>query len=191
MSAAAIVAAMDGKRGRCACPSCRDAGRDRGGDHLAVREDGGRVLVHCHAGCEQGQVIAALRARGLWPETSWRDWTTEARRQFAAAKRVGAEDGRRCWRWSIAVGERLNEAKRAAIDHDSGQMDVRALEAAAKAAREIEGSGPGAALAAWRRAWSTDPQQAAADEAAGEEMERAGEILCRLAVDALAGRGAE
>lgn len=28
--------------------------------------DQGKVLVHCHAGCDQKQVIAALRARGLW-----------------------------------------------------------------------------------------------------------------------------
>jgi putative DNA primase/helicase len=30
---------------------------------------GGKVLVRCHAGCDQRHVIAALRARGLW-ETS-------------------------------------------------------------------------------------------------------------------------
>ena len=34
---------------------------------LTDREDGG-VLVHCHAGCSQDDVIAALRQRGLWPE---------------------------------------------------------------------------------------------------------------------------
>jgi putative DNA primase/helicase len=35
---------------------------------LSIREgDGGKLLVHCHAGCEQAQVIAALRGRGLWP----------------------------------------------------------------------------------------------------------------------------
>src|SRR5262249_42457824 len=28
----------------------------------------GKVLVHCHAGCNQQQVIATLRACGLWPE---------------------------------------------------------------------------------------------------------------------------
>lgn len=36
---------------------------------LSIRAAGeSRVLVHCHAGCTQGQVIAALRARGLWPQ---------------------------------------------------------------------------------------------------------------------------
>jgi hypothetical protein len=28
----------------------------------------GRILVRCHAGCAQGQVITALKARGLWPD---------------------------------------------------------------------------------------------------------------------------
>jgi 5S rRNA maturation endonuclease (ribonuclease M5) len=35
---------------------------------LSLREKDGRILVHCHAGCEQGVVIDALKSRGLWPE---------------------------------------------------------------------------------------------------------------------------
>jgi putative DNA primase/helicase len=35
---------------------------------LSIREaDDGKVLVKCFAGCEQAQVIAALKAPGLWP----------------------------------------------------------------------------------------------------------------------------
>ena len=38
---------------------------------LSVREtDGGQVLVYCHAGCDQGRVIATLRMLGLWAENS-------------------------------------------------------------------------------------------------------------------------
>ena len=38
---------------------------------LSIREaDEGRVLVHCHAGCDQERVIAILRSRGLWPENA-------------------------------------------------------------------------------------------------------------------------
>jgi putative DNA primase/helicase len=34
---------------------------------LSIRHaDDGKVLVHCHAGCDQERVIAALRGRGLW-----------------------------------------------------------------------------------------------------------------------------
>jgi hypothetical protein len=35
----------------------------------------GIVLVHCHAGCSQSDVIAALRAKGLWLEHA-RRWLT-------------------------------------------------------------------------------------------------------------------
>jgi putative DNA primase/helicase len=34
---------------------------------LSIRDAGdGKVLVRCHAGCEQEQVVAILRSRGLW-----------------------------------------------------------------------------------------------------------------------------
>src|SRR3954447_26341341 len=33
---------------------------------LSIRESDGKILVHCHAGCKQRTVIAALRVRGLW-----------------------------------------------------------------------------------------------------------------------------
>jgi putative DNA primase/helicase len=35
---------------------------------LSLRDADGKVLVHCHAGCDQNAVIDALKARGLWPE---------------------------------------------------------------------------------------------------------------------------
>jgi putative DNA primase/helicase len=33
---------------------------------LSIREVDGKTLVHCHAGCSQRDVIAALKSRGLW-----------------------------------------------------------------------------------------------------------------------------
>lgn len=37
---------------------------------LAISEDvTGKVLVHCHAGCDQSVVIGELRSRGLWDST--------------------------------------------------------------------------------------------------------------------------
>ena len=46
------------------CPAHED-----GTPSLSIRERNGRVLVHCHAGCAQPDVIAALRERGLWPDS--------------------------------------------------------------------------------------------------------------------------
>ena len=35
---------------------------------LSLTDRGGRLLVRCHAGCEQANVITALKDRGLWAE---------------------------------------------------------------------------------------------------------------------------
>ena len=45
----------------------------------------GKVLVRCHAGCDQGQLIAALRSRGLWEEYGHR-------RLMRPGPRVAAND---------------------------------------------------------------------------------------------------
>jgi putative DNA primase/helicase len=42
---------------------------DDGNPSLSLTDaPGGRILVHCHAGCSQEAVVAALKDRGLWPE---------------------------------------------------------------------------------------------------------------------------
>lgn len=61
---------------RCGRLGCR-CGRDGGEVHcpahddahlsLSLTERGGRVLVHCQAGCPQEAVLETLRARRLWP----------------------------------------------------------------------------------------------------------------------------
>ena len=44
------------------CPAHEDTNPS-----LSIRlDDSGKVLVHCHAGCQQQNVIDALRGRGLW-----------------------------------------------------------------------------------------------------------------------------
>jgi putative DNA primase/helicase len=43
---------------------------------LSIRDaDEGKVLVHCHASCDQRRVIAALRSRRLWDEYGHRQFT--------------------------------------------------------------------------------------------------------------------
>ncbi len=65
MTAEAIARALGGRKvGRCwtaRCPAHDD--RD---PSLSINDVDGRVLVHCHAGCHQRAVIAALKQRGLW-----------------------------------------------------------------------------------------------------------------------------
>jgi putative DNA primase/helicase len=50
------------------CPA-----HDDGDPSLSIQDaDDGKVLVRCHAGCNQGRVIAALLAGGLWQENGRR-----------------------------------------------------------------------------------------------------------------------
>jgi len=48
---------------------------------LSIRDGAdGKVLVRCHAGCDQEHVIATLRARGLWPDSGTRPCLVSAPR---------------------------------------------------------------------------------------------------------------
>ena len=40
---------------------------------MSLREVSGKVLVHCHAGCEQRDVVNALESRELWPRSRARN----------------------------------------------------------------------------------------------------------------------
>jgi putative DNA primase/helicase len=73
VTAESIAAALGGRRsGRgwsCKCPAHEDANPS-----LSIAERDGKLLVRCHANCDQAAVIAALKDRGLWPESTWREW---------------------------------------------------------------------------------------------------------------------
>jgi len=43
-------------------------GHDDKDPSLSLRDADGKVLAHCHAGCDQRAVIDALKVLGLWPE---------------------------------------------------------------------------------------------------------------------------
>ena len=74
MTARELVDALGGQGRNARCPAHDD--RD---PSLSVDDrPGGGLLVKCHAGCSQEDVLDALRERGLWPEppeaaveTSW------------------------------------------------------------------------------------------------------------------------
>jgi hypothetical protein len=68
MTAEGIAKALNGRKVGsnwiARCPAHHDRKPS-----LSIREaHDGKVLVHCHASCDQEHVIAALRSRGLWPE---------------------------------------------------------------------------------------------------------------------------
>ena len=51
-----------GDRWNTLCPS-----HDEKSPSFVVSEKDGRILVHCHAGCSQHEVIESLKRKGLWP----------------------------------------------------------------------------------------------------------------------------
>ena len=55
----ALVGRREGREWRCRCPL-------HGGRSLFIREQEGRILFVCRAGCSQDEVIKALRELGLW-----------------------------------------------------------------------------------------------------------------------------
>src|SRR4051812_36861562 len=84
--APALNARQSGEGWVARCPTHNDRTPS-----LSISEtEEGRVLVHCHAGCEQLQVIQALRHAGHWP------WLQERRSAPATVRgrpaRKGASD---------------------------------------------------------------------------------------------------
>ena len=74
MTADSIIRGLEARRSGSAwmakCPAHEDSNPS-----LSIREASGKVLLHCHAGCTQRDVVEALKARGLWeaaaPATTW------------------------------------------------------------------------------------------------------------------------
>ena len=77
MTAETIARALGGRKVGGGWTACCPAHDDQS-PSLSIRDADGKVLVRCHAGCSQQNVIAALRGRGLWPEDA-RLWRTASR----------------------------------------------------------------------------------------------------------------
>jgi hypothetical protein len=81
MTAEAIAKGLGGRKAgggwAARCPA-----HDDRTPSLSIRDaDENKVLVRCHAGCDQERVIAALRGRGLWGENGPRSSPWTARRK--------------------------------------------------------------------------------------------------------------
>ena len=68
MKAEAIAKALGGRRAGTGW-SARCPAHDDRTPSLSLRDAGdGKVLIHCHTGCGQDEVIAHLKANGLWTQ---------------------------------------------------------------------------------------------------------------------------
>ena len=68
-AAAALAQALGGRKAGGTWMARCPAHDDRSPSLSISSSKDGKVLVRCHAGCDQRDVIAALRARGLWQTT--------------------------------------------------------------------------------------------------------------------------
>ena len=66
IAAQAIAKALGGRKAGAAWMARCPAHDDRAPSLSIADARDGKVLVRCHAGCDQRDVIAALRARGAW-----------------------------------------------------------------------------------------------------------------------------
>src|ERR1019366_5080866 len=149
MTADAIIRGLEARRSgstwMARCPAHED-----NNPSLSIREDGGKVLLHCHAGCSQRDVVEALKARGLWetaaPATTWArrtvatyDYTDAAGELLFQVLRFEPKDfrqrrpdGRGGWIWKKGeqVLYHLPEVAEAAIVFVvEGEKDVETLRA--------------------------------------------------------------
>jgi putative DNA primase/helicase len=69
MTAETIAKALGGRKAGATCMACCPAHEDREPSLSISDGKNGKLLVHCHAGCDQRDVIAALQKRGLWETT--------------------------------------------------------------------------------------------------------------------------
>jgi hypothetical protein len=74
--------------------ACCPAHDDREPSFSICDADEGKVLVRCHAGCDQARVIATLRSRGLWTENGPRPCSHLAPRAVTE-RRPDHDDSRR------------------------------------------------------------------------------------------------
>jgi putative DNA primase/helicase len=117
MTAELISNALGGRRvGRGWIARC--PGHDDRSPSLSILETAvGRVLVRCHAGCDQQSVIDALRTRGLWANRATR--RPNAVQPIEARRRSDHTDGRT--KDALRIWE-----KAAPVPHQVGCIYLRA-----------------------------------------------------------------
>ena len=87
MLASEIGRALNGRKVGGSWMARCPAHKDRKPSLSISASNDGKVLVHCHAGCDQRDVIAALRELGLWETTG----TSEGRSAATHHRRVSDE----------------------------------------------------------------------------------------------------
>ena len=92
MDASMIADALGGKKFgagyRCKCP----LHEGKSDNSLAVRDGDGTILLHCFGGCQFIDLVAELRSRGLWPDS-----TPEQKQEWLQRKREAEAESGKTW----------------------------------------------------------------------------------------------
>ena len=111
MPAVNIAKALDGHRaGRGWIARC-PAHDDRHPSLSIADTKDGKVLVRCHAGCDQERIIAALRGRGLWAENGPRCLSHLPRCRTPVERKPNQDDARRS-EIALAIWQSARPAQR-------------------------------------------------------------------------------
>ncbi|MFZ2145283.1 MAG: toprim domain-containing protein [Xanthobacteraceae bacterium] len=94
MTAEILAKALGGRKAGSAWTTRCPAHDDRTPSLSISDAEDNKVLVRCHAGCDQERVITALRTRGLWAENSPHSLSRIARRT-SVERKPDQDDGRR------------------------------------------------------------------------------------------------
>jgi len=114
MSAESIVAALSGRKAGGGWMARCPAHDDRKPSLSIRRGDGGKVLVRCHAGCDQRQVIAALRRRGLWDHGDHRRFTGST--SWTAASQRSDRDNAKRTEIALAIWQAATTADHTLVE---------------------------------------------------------------------------
>jgi putative DNA primase/helicase len=93
-----------GDHGMARCPAHHDKNPS-----LSIKQKNGILLVYCHAGCSQRDVIRALASRGLWPGQGQLDSKVDLSNEEVRDRERVARIAQQIWDCSVPAGGTLVE----------------------------------------------------------------------------------
>ena len=92
---------------------------------LSICDQDGKVLVRCHAGCQQAKVIAVLRRRGLWTKNSARSPSRTGHRKLL--EREPDHDEARRTEAALAIWQSAKPAQSTPVETYLGSRRIHLL----------------------------------------------------------------
>jgi DNA primase len=92
---------------------------------LSLRDaEDGKVLVHCHSGCDQGAVISTLKCAGLWTESVPHAFGKKLSHQFTQNATSDRDNARRT-EGALSIYKTAQQAKGTLVETYLGERGLR------------------------------------------------------------------